>query len=103
MGKIFKALEKSKLEKSEGNIDLVHEPIAYEQKVDFQVSNNDILMAEQLVIPENIDKSLVAVLTPHSAEAEQFRLLKNNILFPETGTPPKSIMITSPSPNEGKS
>jgi len=55
-----------------------------------------------LVIPNNIDKSLVTVFTPHSIESEQFRMLKNNILFPEKGLPPKNIMLTSPSPGEGK-
>ncbi|MBU0463979.1 MAG: polysaccharide biosynthesis tyrosine autokinase [Proteobacteria bacterium] len=50
-----------------------------------------------------IDPVLVTGLEPQSVEAEQFRLLKNNILFPEKGTPPKSIMITSFSPSEGKS
>ncbi|MCA1785068.1 MAG: polysaccharide biosynthesis tyrosine autokinase, partial [Desulfobacteraceae bacterium] len=55
-----------------------------------------------LVIPDTVDKSLVTVFTPHSIESEQFRMLKNNILFPEKGTPPKTIMVTSPSPGEGK-
>jgi len=50
-----------------------------------------------------IDPVLVTGLEPQSIEAEQFRLLKNNILFPEKGNPPKSIMITSFSPSEGKS
>lgn len=55
-----------------------------------------------LVIPDNVDKSLVTVFTPHSIESEQFRMLKNNILFPEKGLPPKNIMVTSASPGEGK-
>ncbi len=54
-------------------------------------------------IPEGIHPSIVSALKPHSIESEQFRLLKNNILFPEKGKPPRSIMITSPSPDEGKS
>lgn len=54
-------------------------------------------------IPEGIHLSIVSALKPHSIESEQFRLLKNNILFPEKGKPPRSIMITSPSPDEGKS
>lgn len=58
---------------------------------------------EHFAIPESIHPALVTLLKPHSLEAEQFRLLKNNILFPETGDPPRSIMITSPSPCEGKS
>lgn len=55
-----------------------------------------------LVIPDNIHTSLVTVYTPHSIESEQFRMLKNNILFPEKGLPPKNIMVTSASPGEGK-
>ena len=54
-------------------------------------------------LPARLDPSLVTALAPKSIEAEQFRLLKNNILFPEKGNPPRSIMITSPSPDEGKS
>ncbi|MEH0022897.1 MAG: hypothetical protein V6Z89_24860, partial [Desulfobacter sp.] len=54
-------------------------------------------------LPDRLSSSIVAALDPQSVEAEQFRLLKNNILFPEKGVPPRSIMITSPSPNEGKS
>jgi protein-tyrosine kinase len=54
-------------------------------------------------LPANLHPSLVTLLKPHSLEAEQFRVLKNNILFPEKGTPPRTIMITSPSPSEGKS
>ncbi|MCP4673278.1 MAG: polysaccharide biosynthesis tyrosine autokinase [Desulfobacula sp.] len=46
---------------------------------------------------------LVTGLNPQSIESEQFRLLKNNILFPEKGEVPKCIMITSASPGEGKS
>lgn len=54
-------------------------------------------------LPDRLDPSLVSALNPKSIEAEQFRLLKNNILFPEKGNPPRSIMVTSPSPDEGKS
>ncbi|HCY86021.1 MAG TPA: exopolysaccharide biosynthesis protein [Desulfobacteraceae bacterium] len=52
---------------------------------------------------DGLHPSIVTALNPQSVEAEQFRLLKNNILFPEKGFPPRSIMITSPSPDEGKS
>ncbi len=55
-----------------------------------------------LVIPDNVNPSLVTVYTPDSIESEQFRMLKNNILFPEKGVPPKNIMVTSASPGEGK-
>lgn len=61
------------------------------------------LSAPEPELPKQIHPSLISLLKPHSQEAEQFRLLKNNILFPERGTPPRSIMVTSPSPDEGKS
>jgi exopolysaccharide/PEP-CTERM locus tyrosine autokinase len=49
------------------------------------------------------DKNLVAVLDPNSFEAEQFKMLRSRILFPVSGTPPKSILVTSALPGEGKS
>ena len=58
---------------------------------------------DDLDLPQNLNASLVTLTKPNSIEAEQFRLLKNNILFPEKGIPPRSIMITSASPGEGKS
>lgn len=108
MGKIFEALEKSKhiaddgIEKQEQSFvspkrqpDLPEESIIKES-----VAMNDEL---DLNFLDHVDPSLVTIKNPNSIEAEQFRLLKNNILFPEKGTPPRSIMITSASPGEGKS
>ncbi len=113
MGKIFKALEKKELEAndmdSEFSKETIHETIMGDPQIDATVSLEDPMptltpIADSIEsLPGGIEKSLVTVSKPHSAEAEQFRLLKNNILFPEKGTPPRSIMITSPSPNEGKS
>ena len=48
-------------------------------------------------------KSLIAYNKPHSPEAEQFRMLKTAILFPDKGEPPRTIMITSSAAGEGKS
>jgi len=50
-----------------------------------------------------LDDSIVTHYKPHSFEAEQFRLLKTTILFPEKGEPPRTIMVTSTAPGEGKS
>ena len=49
-----------------------------------------------------MDRNLVTLFKPKSAEAEQFRILKTKILFPEKGDPPRSIMVTSAVPGEGK-
>ena len=50
-----------------------------------------------------IDKNIISYYKPQTVEAEQFRILKTNIVFPEKGDPPKTIMVTSAMPGEGKS
>jgi len=49
------------------------------------------------------DKNLVSLFEPQSFEAEQFKHLRTNILFPVSGKLPRSIMVTSSVPGEGKS
>ena len=108
MGKIFKALEKS--QQSVEPVNNVASTFKPETLSDVQGSNaygkaNEASINE--VIPEklihNIDPMLVTGLKPQSIESEQFRQLKNNILFPEKGNPPRCIMVTATSPGEGKS
>ena len=50
-----------------------------------------------------LDKNLITHFKPHSMEAEQFRMLKTSIFFPDKGKPPRTIMITSSLSGEGKS
>jgi exopolysaccharide/PEP-CTERM locus tyrosine autokinase len=50
-----------------------------------------------------IDQDLVALMNPQSFEAEQFKILRTNLLFPESGKMPRSVMVTSVGPGEGKS
>jgi capsular exopolysaccharide synthesis family protein len=50
-----------------------------------------------------LDKNLVSLLDPQSFEAEQFKILRTNLLFPESGRSPRSVMVTSAVPGEGKS
>lgn len=52
---------------------------------------------------KHIDPNLIAFSKPESFEAEQFRMLRTNLLFPKNGKPSRSIMIASASPSEGKS
>lgn len=116
MGKIFKALEKSqhmgddvktaseRKREEPPNPDAVKLEERHEEVLE-TVSKEPVLSnlrpSDQSAFV--IDPMLVTGLNPQSVESEQFRLLKNNILFPEKGTPPKCIMITSSSPGEGKS
>jgi protein-tyrosine kinase len=50
-----------------------------------------------------VDNLLIALLRPRSYEAEQFKILRTNLLFPGTGKPARSILITSAAPGDGKS
>jgi protein-tyrosine kinase len=52
---------------------------------------------------DKIDPDLVSVVNPESLETEIFKVLRGKILFPASGKPPRSIMITSAVPGEGKS
>jgi exopolysaccharide/PEP-CTERM locus tyrosine autokinase len=52
--------------------------------------------------PSKIDPALVSLLRPESFEAEQFRMLRSNLLFPLKGQTPRTILVTSSVPGEGK-
>jgi exopolysaccharide/PEP-CTERM locus tyrosine autokinase len=45
---------------------------------------------------------LVSLLKPQSFEAEQFKLIRTNLLYAPSKKPPGSILVTGPSPGEGK-
>ena len=52
---------------------------------------------------QKMDQNLVSLFNPQSFEAEQFKILRSNLLYPVSGNPPRSVMVTSPLPGEGKS
>ena len=52
---------------------------------------------------DKIDPILVSVVNPESLETEIFKVLRGKILFPASGKPPRSIIVTSAVPGEGKS
>jgi protein-tyrosine kinase len=71
----------------------------------FERSNKAPLMkGNASLYDENyIDDNMVALLKPQSFEAEQFKILRTNLLFPSSGKSPRTIMVTSAMPDEGKS
>ncbi len=124
MGKIFEAMEKSSREQK---IKTQKRAPIFSFNKKAEISDNqgeDINQSpdvEKLAVKEKqplqevekenrqslhameLNKSIIAYFKPHSQEAEQFRLLKTSILFPEKGEPPRTIMVTSSAPGEGKS
>ncbi len=101
MGKIYDALEKSQkdnkpaVESSKGSVaDFYKDKGKKKDPVDLTAT---------IVIKENVNKNLVTYLDPQSLESEMFKILRGNILFPAKGKPPRSILVTSALPGEGKS
>jgi len=130
VGKIFNALEKSSKEeksrlslsrkikvvepKGKGVVqNTFAEPIPENTETvflsisDSSISNplisNGVKDTKEPMITGRLDKNLVVLLQPESFEAEQFKMLRTNILFPASGKAPRTIMITSATPDEGKS
>jgi protein-tyrosine kinase len=101
MGKIFDAMEKIKTESRMSS----SEKLGDGMKSKPQIINRDDEAVKNKVsrIYNRPDRSLVSLLAPRSFEAEQFKVLRTNILFPGTGKPPRVIMVTSAVPSEGKS
>jgi protein-tyrosine kinase len=103
MGKIFEALEKATRQTKQKNAG----PAKARKKGGSRPTNDGN------VVPFNnlkhsaqdlqFDSALVAYHDPHSVEAELFKVLRTNLLFPDKGRPPKTILITSAMPGEGKS
>jgi len=53
---------------------------------------------------DKIEPDMVSLVKPDSPEMELFRLLRTRILFPQNGRrPPRTILVTSALPEEGKS
>jgi len=102
LGKIFRALEKT------GNNVTQEEESASGNDTVMGCNDSDSQVSKQSEARTQsrsryTNPVLVTAEKPNSPASEQFRQLKNNILFPEKGNPPKTIMVTSASPNEGKS
>jgi protein-tyrosine kinase len=50
-----------------------------------------------------LDERLITYWAPQSVEAELFKVLRTNLLFPSAGKPPRVILVTSASQADGKS
>lgn len=61
------------------------------------------LIKEARVSPDGFDPRLVVLSAPNSMDAENFKILRSQILFRNAGARPRVIMVSSALPGEGKS
>ena len=101
MGKIYDALEKSQNDKKSAVESGKGSVVDFYKDKD--KTKDAVDLTATIVTTENVDKNLVTYLNPQSLESEMFKILRGNILFPAKGKPPRSILVTSALPGEGKS
>ncbi len=97
MGKISTAFERHKKEKS---IKAERLPIGEAENLIKQGLKAPA--HHESIIQNGFSPKLVALSAPESIDAENFRILKSQILFPKDGESPRTIMVTSAFPGEGK-
>jgi exopolysaccharide/PEP-CTERM locus tyrosine autokinase len=105
MGKIFDALGKS-ISHSDRTTNLRSKKInGISNGAQAKTNGNIVPFANKMrqFNVGRIDESLITFHQPNSVEAEIFKVLRTNLLFPSEGKPPKSIMVTSALPGDGKS
>ena len=99
MGKISDALEKAD-RSIESNVvprDIDNSRTIAEKNV-FPLSN-----ALKISKDKELDERLITYFAPRSIEAELFKVLRTNLLFPAEGKPPRVILVTSALQGDGKS
>lgn len=67
------------------------------------VTKLPLLGAIERIKGEDYPDKLIALKTPRAPATESFRVLRTNLQFSSVDNPPRKIVVTSPSPSEGKS
>jgi len=97
MGKIADALERHKKE----NPVRVEKPKQGLPKR-LVIDEPEVAVAKETVFQRDLGDELIILTAPDSADAECFRVLRGQILFQKDRPAPKSILVTSALPGEGK-
>jgi protein-tyrosine kinase len=97
MGKISNALERHKKEKV---IEVKRLPI--EGREDLTKKRPESPLTSEWMIQNGFSPKVVVLSAPDSLDAENFKILRAQILFPKDGKRPRIIMVTSAFPGEGK-
>lgn len=104
MGKIFDALEKAEKRAVEEK-PVLRAPDRRRSATKDDTTANVVQLdpPNKKVLEDKLDPNLIAYYSPQSVEAELFKVLRTNLLFPAAGKAPKSILVTSAMPGDGKS
>ena len=97
MGKIADALERHDKESFVRRDD----PKEKEPKR-LAVEEPEVKLAREISAGQSFNDSLVMLSSPDSADAETFKVLRGQILFPKDRKVPRSMLVTSTYPAEGK-
>lgn len=97
MGKISDAFERHKKEKS-----VKIEDTGSKRPERLALKDSEEASASDLFISQKYSEKLVVLAAPHSIDAENFKILRAQILFAGNRKRPKTIMVTSAFPGEGK-
>jgi protein-tyrosine kinase len=98
MGKISDALDRHNKEKPTKKV----ESLPKEKPRRLITEEPETTMARSLGRRNLFSEKLVVLSAPDSAEAETFRILRGRILYAKDRERPRSIMVTSTFPGEGK-
>jgi len=96
MGKIFDALEKRRNEKA---VEALKIPIA---ETPAKTEKEAKMLTPDYFTQNHLNPKLVVRSAPESFDAETFKILRAQILFPWDGKKARTIMVTSTFPGEGK-
>jgi protein-tyrosine kinase len=97
LGKISEALDKYKSEK----FNIIAEP-RMEEPERLKVEEPEVTFARKIRPQFKFSESLVVLSSPDSMDAENFKTLRGQILFPKDREAPHTILVTSAFPGEGK-
>jgi exopolysaccharide/PEP-CTERM locus tyrosine autokinase len=102
MGKIFDALEKADRDLS------VALPTSNKNRHTRRDNGEEdnvvpLLKPNTFEKTKKLDANLISYHAPQSVEAELFKVLRTNLLFPAEGPVLKTILVTSPTAGDGKS
>jgi len=97
MGKISDALDRHKKER-----EIKTETIFPKKISEFPVKESILQIHKEIISKNNYDPKLVVLTAPDSYESENFKLLRAQIMFAKDRKRPKTIMVTSAMPGDGK-